>query len=60
MAAVHGDEVAKPYRAVEQDGEAGNVVGGKFLQAESDADDQRAAKHRKQRQIEADRLQRDQ
>src|SRR5206468_129584 len=40
--------------------EAGDIVGRKLLQAEADADAQRAAENRQQREIEADRLQRDQ
>ena len=57
---VDRDHVAEPDRLVEQDREARDVVGRELLQAEADADAERAAEHREQRQVEADRLQRDQ
>src|SRR5207244_4308193 len=39
------------------DREAGDVVGGEFLQSEANAHGERAAKHGEQRQVEADGIQ---
>ena len=58
--AADGDRVADADRAVEQDDEARNVVGGDLLQAEAEADAERAAEHRQRGQIDADRGQADQ
>ncbi len=59
-AVVHRHEIAEPDRAVEQDRETGDVVGGELLQAEPDADAERAAEDGEQREVEADLLERDQ
>ena len=56
----HAHEVVHPHRAVEQDREAGDVVGGELLQAEPDAHAERTAEHREQRKVEADCIERDQ
>ena len=57
---VDGDEVADANRPVEQDREAGDVVRRELLQAEADADAERAAEDGEERQVEADLLERDQ
>ena len=51
---VHRDDVAEPDRAVEQEDEAGDVVAGDLLQAEAEADAQRAAEYRQGGEVDAD------
>ncbi len=53
---VDGDHVAEADRLVEQDREAGDVVGRELLQAEPDAHAERAAEDGQQREVEADRV----
>ena len=45
--------------ALGEDDEAADVVGGDLLQAEAEADAERAAEHRQRRQVDADRRQRE-
>src|ERR1700687_4747693 len=51
-AVVDGDHVADADRAIEQYGEAGDVVAGELLQAKADTHADSAAKHSKHRPLE--------
>ena len=47
------DVIADRYRAIEQNNNAGYKIGGDRLQADTDTDPERAAKHRKRGQVDS-------
>ena len=53
------DHVADAHAALGEDDEAADVVGGDLLQAEAEADADRAAEHRQRGQVDADRRERE-